>query len=93
MVHQWEVAAIVAFAPPAPDGEEMFMVAWAPTTFESLEEAENNIAYHNGNGYVENGTFTVHWNPTAERRSFLVPPMGRASDMLNDFVANNAPDA
>ena len=52
-----------------------------------------SFLHHNGNGYVENGTFTVHWNPTAERRSFLVPPMGRASDMLNDFIANNAPDA
>ena len=93
MVHQWEVAAIVAFAPPAPDGEEMFMVAWAPTTFDSLEEAQANLAYHNGNGYIEHGTFTVHWDNTTERSSLLVPPLGNASDMLDTFLAEKHPDA
>ena len=78
---------------PAPDDEQMFVVSWPPTKFDSLEEAEANIAYHSGRGHVQHGTSTVIWDNTTERSSLLVPPLGNASDMLDSFLEKNEPDA
>ena len=82
---QWEVDAVIGVAEPAPDGEDQYWVRWVPTVFETLEECHANLAIHGG-GAVLPGSTTVVWDPTRERRSFLVPPLGRAQAALDAFL-------
>ena len=82
---QWEVDAVIGVAEPAPDGEARYWVRWVPTAFKSMAECLANLAQHGG-GSVLPGTCTVVWDPTAERRSFLVPPLGHAQAALDAYL-------
>ena len=84
---QWEVDSIIGVAEPAPDGEARFWVRWVPTVFGSMEECLANLAMHGG-GAVLPGTTTVVWDPTVERRSLLVPPLGHAQAALNAYLSS-----